>query len=184
MKAESHGKQLVPSERGQGIAVDFLCAALIFLLVLNATVNLINSSNRSLADKTLLNELNAKTEQTLDLLVRTSGIPNNWEENGIDEAQVLGLAQRDRVLDSQKVSRMAEWAATYRSQDYNKSKALLLTGYDYYFGIKRGDGTVLQETGQPVTEVQEESLAVTAKRIVNFNGEEAIALFTVYYPRP
>ena len=170
-------------KKGQGIAVDFLCAALIFLLVLNATINLINSSNRSLADKTLLNELNAKTGQTLDMLVRTEGIPGNWEEKTIDETAMVGLAKRDRVLDNEKASKLAEWASVYRSGDYNKVRALILTGYDYYFRITSANGTVLKETGKPSQEIEEKMLAITARRAVNFEGEEAIAIFTSYYPK-
>jgi hypothetical protein len=146
-------------------------------------MNLIEGSNKSVADKAILNELNARTEQTLDMLVRTDGQPNNWQEKTIDEATMLGLAKRDRVLDSEKVTKFVQWASEYRSEDYNKAKALLLIGYDYYFKISDSGGTVLQETGQPDSEIQKKTIAITNKRIVNLDGGEAIARLTIYYPK-
>lgn len=171
------------ARRGQGIAIDFLCAALVFLLLFNAAMNLIEGSNKSVLDKTLLNELNARAEQTLDMLVRTDGQPNNWQEKTIDEVTMLGLAKRDRVLDNEKVEKFTQWASVYRSEDYNKAKALLLIGYDYYFKISDSGGTVLEQTGQPDSEMQKRMMAVTTKRIVNLDGGEAIAGLTIYYQK-
>ena len=177
--------RLKPGERGQGIAIDFLFAVLVFLLVLNACMALMGSSAESASDKILLNELNAKTSQTIDMLVRTEGNPNDWEQHGIDEARIIGLAKRDRALDKGKVDKFVEWAANYSDVigDYNKVKSLLLIGYDYYFRIVDSDGLLLKETGQPDQAARERMVNVNVKRIVNFNGEEVIAELTIYFPQ-
>jgi len=170
------------SKKGQGIAIDFLFAVLIFLAMLNASIMLIDSNNKTVSDKTVLNQLNANAEQTIDMLVRTDGMPNDWEMKGIDEITLVGLAKGDRVLEEEKVEKFVQLAATHSSIDYNKLKSRLLIGYDYYFKITDSGGSILKETGQPSQMLRDKMTAASVKRIVNFNGDEVIAEFTVYYP--
>jgi len=174
-------------EKGQGIALDLLFAILVFLLVLNASLSLIDSGNKSVSDKGILNQLNARALQTVDMLVRTDGEPNNWELESISNVEAIGLAKRDRALDIDKVERLADpstgWASVYGSDDYNRTKALLLIGYDYYFRISDSDDTTLYETGQPEQSNWSQQMAVTARRIANLEGGEVIVELTIYYPR-
>jgi len=167
--------------KGQGIAIDFLFATLVFLLVLNTSMTLIANGNQTVSDKSLLNELQSKSAQTLDIIVRTDGEPNNWEEKSIGSVTTIGLAKRDRALESGKVQKFTEWATTYRSADYNAIKSLLLIGYDYYFEISDSEGIVIANTGKPDVGVRSKGLEVSAKRIVNYEGEEAIARLTFYF---
>ena len=166
-------------KQGQGIAIDFLFAVLVFLVLLNASLALIDSSSRSSAEKNTLAELNSRTMQILDMLVRTDGEPDEWQSLGISQVTVIGLAKRDRVLDVKKVEKFMEWAA----EDYNKVKSLLLTGYPYYFRLSDYEGMVLEETGRPGQQQRENSIESNVKRIVNYNGGEAIAELTLYYPK-
>jgi len=176
---------LTLGKKGQGIALDFLFAVLVFLLVLNTTMSLIDSSNESVSEKSLFNSLNAKAMQTIDRLVRTDGQPNNWELKGIDDATAIGLAKRDRALEDDKVAKFIEWTDDYSDPngDYNKVKSLLLIGYDYYFKLSDSTGATLEETGRPGQAARDQMMAVNVKRIVNYQGEEAIAEFEIYYPR-
>ena len=168
------------NKKGQGIAIDFLFAILIFLLVLNASMALIDSTNATAADKNLLGELQASASQAIDRLVRTEGTPKDWQNKSIGETVLIGLAKRDRVLDGDKVKKFVEWAEDYSDTtgDYNRIKTQLLSGYDFHFKI--GDFEAPSEN-QP--EIWNRMTAVRVKRIVNFNGEEAIAEFTIYYPQ-
>ena len=170
------------SEKGQGIALDFLFAVLVFLLVLNASLALMDSSNNSAVDKSLIVDLQAKASQTIDMLVRTEGSPSDWQYKGIGEAIIIGLAKRDRALDPDKVNKFVEWASTYGSENYGKAKLLLLIGYDYHFRIISSAGLTLKEAPSQATQPSEWDgmTAVRAKRIVNFNGDEAIAELTLY----
>ncbi len=172
--------------KGQGIALDFLFAVLVFLLVLNASMTIIDSGTKSVSEKNVLNNLNAKAGQTIDLLVRTDGKPNNWETLGLENVVAIGLAKRDRALDEDKVERFFELtgeASDYSSADYNAVKSLLLIGYDYYFELEDSEGNTLEKTDEPLDDRWQNMLQVTVKRIVNYNGEEVIAKFSVYYPR-
>jgi len=165
------------NKKGQGIAIDFLFAVMIFLLVLNASLTLIDSNNSTAMDKNLIGELQATTSQSVDALVRTEGSPKDWQNRSIDEAVIIGLAKSDRVLDNDKVNTFITWSKTYSSSDYNMVKTLLLSGYDFHFKI---GGLEAPEAKPPIWN---DMTAVRIKRIVNFNGEEAIAEFTIYYPQ-
>ena len=174
--------------KGQGIALDFLFAVLVFLLVLNASLSFMDSGTRSVSEKSILNSLNSKATQTMDRLIRTDGEPNNWEQLDLGQVTAIGLAKRDRALDEDKVERFFELtgeARDYSSQDYNAVKSLLLIGYDYYFQLKESDGGVLKQTDVPIpTDTKwDNMIQVTVKRIVNYNGVEVIADLTIYYPR-
>ena len=169
------------NKKGQGIAIDFLFAVLVFLLVLNASMILIDSNNSTATDKNLIGELQSTASQAMDTLVRPEGLPTNWQNRSIDEASLIGLAKRDRVLDSDKINTFMTWAEDYSdvTGDYNKVKTLLLSGYDFHFKI--GDLEAPLEINQPGN--WNDMTAVRIKRIVNFNGGEAIAEFTIYYPQ-
>lgn len=168
---------------GQGIALDFLFAILVFLLVLNTSIILIESSGRVASEESVLNEINSSVSQTADMLVRTKGQPDDWEELGIESVTRVGLARRDRVLDNAKLSRFLELGQFYGSSDYNKVKGLLLIGYDYYLRILDSGGSVLYQTGVPSDGRWDGMNAINAKRIVGLNEEEVLLEFTIYYPR-
>jgi len=176
--------QLKLAKKGQGIAIDFLFAALVFVLVLNTAITIVDSNYRSISNKDILNRLNAKTAHSLDVLVRTTGQPSDWEQKGVDDAEIIGLAKRDRTLDSEKLSKFLEWGSIYGSEDYNKTRVLLaLIGFDYHFKVSDSSGNLLGQTAQPPDNRWDEMIAVNIKRIVNLNGDEAIARLTIYYPR-
>ena len=174
---------LTLTKKGQGIAIDFLFAVLVFLLVLNASLTLIDKNNLGVMDKNILNDLHSRATQTLDMLIRTSGQPNDWYKKTIDEVTVIGLAKRDRALETVKVEKFVEWAQDYGSVDYNKSKTLLLIGYDYRLKISDSDDFTLYQIPKILPSSWDNMVAINIKRIVNLDGDEVIVEFTIYYPR-
>ena len=175
--------QLISCEKGQGLAIDFLFAVLVFLLLLNASMLLIEGNSRLFSEESNLNALNSSATQAADMLVRTKGEPEDWHLQGIESVTRLGLAKRDRVLESKKLSKFLEWAQTYDSSDYNKAKELLLIGCDYYLKVSDSDGAVLHETGLPSDNRWNGMYAISVKRIVSLSEEEVAFDFAVYYPR-
>ena len=177
------------NKKGQGVAIDFLFAVMIFLLILNASMILINSNNEIAVDKNLIGGLQSSASQAIDTLVRTEGMPTDWQNKSMGEVTSIGLAKRDRVLDNDKVNTFVTWAKDYSDEtgDYNKVKILLLSGYDFHFKIVNSSGATLKEApnqNKPINPGSWDNMtAVRIKRIVNFNGEEAIAEFTIYYPQ-
>lgn len=171
-------------KKGQGIAIDFLFAVLLFLMILNASMTIIDNSNKNSANKAIVNSLNDTLSQTLDRLVRSGGEPVDWEGKTLDETILIGLAKRDRVLDNEKVERFSQWAGNYSdlTGDYNKTKSRLLMGYDFYFVLTDSLGNTLKIPGTP-GDAWDNMQATNLKRVVNYNGGEAIAELTLYYPR-
>ena len=184
-----HQVRLIAGKRGQAIALDLLFAVLIFLLLLNSGLLFLGSSNSTVEGKGLLDDLEARAIQSLDMLVRTAGKPDDWQLKSIGDVTFLGLAKRDRVLDEAKVERFRGWIQTYGSSDYNRVKSLLLIGYDYYFKMTDSSGSILQvkgnniESGVPAGSSWDKMKAINLKRVVNFRGEAAIVEFAIYYPQ-
>ncbi|MCX6798474.1 MAG: hypothetical protein NTW59_00020 [Candidatus Diapherotrites archaeon] len=166
---------------GQTIAVDFLFALLLFLLVLNSALSIWKNNSLLLEKQGTISGLQLEAIQAIDLLVRSSGSPDNWEERSLAETQIIGLAKRDRVLDPAKVNRFVLLSSAFGSDDYNGVKARLLVGRDFYFRLSNGSGTIAgTETAKPGD--LDSQWAVNVKRIVEFGGDSAVAELTLYYP--
>jgi len=176
--------RFTPDCVGQGMAIDFLFAVLIFLLLLNAALSLWSSNSKSFEREALLSELSARASQTIDLLVRDSGTPNNWEARAIGDVQIIGLASTDRQLDSEKVGKFIVWGGNFWSEDYNKVRQKMLLASDFYFKLSNEQGTtIIAQTAPPPLELQEKWWVINVKRIVNYGGEAAIAEFSLYHPK-
>ena len=174
------------AKKGQGMAIDFLFAVLIFLLLLNAALSLWSSNSKSFEKEALLSELNARASQTIDLLIRDSGTPSDWEKRTIDDTAMIGLAATDRVLDEEKVAKFTEWTKTgngFWGEDYNKVRQKMLLSSDFYFRLSSEGETVLAATAEAPTELQNEWWVINVKRIVNYGGEAAIAELSLYHPK-
>ena len=126
------------NKKGQGIAIDLMAAVLIFLII-GGSIMLVWGDKAFEAEERLFeNERIAMTERTLDTMIKSNGLPTNWEESGgtpaqiADSIQMLGLAKRNRVLDVEKVEKFAEISTNNYAIVRTK---LLIGGNDYYFRI-------------------------------------------------
>ncbi len=169
--------------KGQGMAIDFLFAVLIFLLLLNTVLSLWSGNSKSFEKEALLSDLGSRASQAIDLLVRDSGTPNDWETRTIDDVNVIGLAKTDRVLDGEKVAKFTAWAQNFWSDDYNKVRQKMLLASDFYFRLSDEDGLVLAQTALPPTELQDKWWVINVKRIVKYGGDAAIAEISLYHPK-
>lgn len=172
--------------KGQGMAIDFLFAVLIFLLLLNAALSLWSSNSKSFEKEALLSDLGSRASQTIDLLVRDSGTPNDWETRTIDNTQIIGLASTDRVLDSEKVAKFTEWTKNgdgFWGEDYNKVRQKMLLASDFYFRLSDADGIPIAQTAVPPLELQDKWWVINVKRIVKYGGDAAIAEISLYHPK-
>lgn len=156
--------------KGQTVLVDATFAALIFALLFFALNNMFIMGFETEQTKGELSEMSLLANSRLDLLVKSSGIPKNWEDIGIDDVNQIGLANHERQLAEQKVNTFKNLAS-----DYNATKALIgLQKYDYYFVLE----SIPQNTaGLPP---QSDATQVVAQRIVTFQGAETLASLTIY----
>ncbi len=169
--------------KGQGLAIDFLFAAMIFLLLLNAALNVWSNEAGFVQKEYLLSELENKASPAIDLLVRTNGEPPDWEERDINQTKIIGLAKSDRVLEPDKVRLFAQWGSAFWSVDYNKLKEKMFLSYDFYFKLSDETGTVIEETEKPPATFLGKVWSVNVKRIVKYGEGAGIVELTLYHPR-
>lgn len=172
------------NRKGQGLAIDCLFAALIFLLLLNSIIGLWQSNMAFLESENRASDLRQEAEQTLDLLVRHSGSPEDWEKKEWEEIEVIGLAKRDRVLDQEKVERFSTLAGSFWDSDYNSIRSSLMAGRDFHFTLRlKEGGPANASTAEPPSDLQGNWWAASVKRVVKYGGDTAIANLTLYAPK-
>lgn len=112
------------TRKGVAFSTDMAIAIFIFLaLFISITI-----AWNSVLDSSSRNTQRKDTEMLLlriaDELVRSGGYPQNWEENP-SNAITIGLAESDRILDSEKIQ-------AFLDMDYETAKDILKTGgYDF-----------------------------------------------------
>lgn len=165
------------------MAIDFLFAAMIFILILNAALAIWSNEADFIQNELSQNELENKAGPAIDLLVRTSGTPNDWELRSIDDAEIVGLAKSDRNLDPEKVKTYCQWASVFWSDDYNKLKAKMLIDHDFHFKLSDETGAVIKETGSPPETFLGSVWSANVKRIVKYGEDAAIAEFRLFHQK-
>ena len=147
------------NHKGQLNSIDSIVSVVIFTIVLTfiLTFWFVNIQD---IDKTIdRNKLEYDIISISDLLLKSSGIPSNWEEN-YSSVQMMGLVDSQNVLNENKLS-------NFTSMNYTELKEALGTIYEIYFYIEDIDGNKLYETGNNTLEGQSISLA----RFAVLNGE-------------
>lgn len=113
-------------------------------------------------------ELEIIAFQTADLLVKSNGEPQNWENSPLN-VEVIGLATEDRNLSLEKVD-------AFVNLSYNFTlRSLGLELYDFYFQLKDFNGTRLAEQGKTP-----ENFVVNIQRLVLYENEKAIVEFALW----
>ena len=112
-------------------------------------------------------ELELLTYHISDLLVKTPGYPDTWEQDP-NTTRVLGLAQQDRILSQEKIS-------AYANLTYNQTKTIFnIERYNYYLLIQR-NGTALYETNTTPS-----GSSVTVRRATTYGNQPTIVQFTLW----
>ncbi len=107
------------------------------------------------------NDMHMAALRISDLLVKTGGYPDNWE-NSAGSAITIGIASSDRKLDAKKL-------AAFLDADYGRTKGIMnIRGYDYYFRLVNNGST----KGMPATGGN----AAFIRRVVSFRGADTLEL--------
>lgn len=156
--------------KAQAVLIDFTMALFIFTIV-SGYLGTIWAMNYFTMEKNyLMDDMQRLCFQAADLLVSSKGVPVNWETMPLDDANTIGLAASERVIDEQKLNRFKNLGG-----DYGKAKELLnMANYDFYFELHGSDD--VNAGLQPMAEAYK----VVVKRIVEYKGEEADVTFTLY----
>ena len=115
--------------------------------------------------------METKAFQISNVLVKSKGSPEDWNS---DNVQVIGLAESDRILSTEKVSLLL-------SLPTNKTKKLLQThNFNFSFMLKNADEEIILSYGENSSN-QKRSISI--RRYVTYNNENAIAEFNMWEER-
>jgi hypothetical protein len=165
--------------KGQVSSGEIVLAYFIFFIALTVAVTMWMDEINHVQVSSRFSDFEDSASDIAEKLVRTQGIPNNWDESSV---ATIGLADEPRVLSQSKilmfVDLMNESKASMNpnctgDSNYNCSKSLLGVGkYDFYLTIEDLNGTVISVNNTkviagryPVEET--DKLTITRPSIVN-----------------
>lgn len=159
-------------ERGQATLPDLLFATLLFLLLIVGVYSFAQNTQLSAQGTIDRRALDGITSNVAEFIIKNPGNPSNWETLGdVNQVSYFGLAQKDRVLDPDKVVAFVN----YGNLQYEETKTRLnIPQYEFYITFSGG---VTLATGQspPGT-----TSASVVSRLVTVNGIETTIQVTVY----
>jgi len=146
-------------QRGQVWSLDFVTSIVVFLVILMPLFFVWSYINAQSTQQIEFNSIESAALQISDSLVRTQGIPGNWN---ISNVRVIGLVSDENILNSTKVSSFLSMG----NSDYERTKSLLTGNYDFYFSLTDINGTSLGTIGNK----SEKGNVVPVERYCLYNG--------------
>jgi hypothetical protein len=155
-------------QRGQAVSFDFAIAIFVFVLAFVSLAALWQASLDDFINAREFQDMQTTAFLLSETLVETRGNPENWEHFSFQDVNVFGLAEKDRVLDREKILRLN----SYLSADYDSTREKLrLPLYGIYIRIDSLDqGTADINMG---VSPPEGHFVANIRRIVDYNGSEA-----------
>ncbi|MCK4335830.1 MAG: hypothetical protein KAW40_03860 [Candidatus Aenigmarchaeota archaeon] len=120
--------------KGQVWSLDFITSVLVFLVVLIPLFFVWNYVNIQNQQQILFDEVETLTLSISDSLIRTKGLPEDWNTSDVSS---IGLSSEENVLNVTKVS----YFLTMGNSEYNRTRAILTGGYDFFFNLTDINGT-------------------------------------------
>lgn len=166
------------NKKGQSIMIDLIFAVTVFVII---STFLLDAYDRNLAGITkgqIMDELQQKAFTSTEALIKTKGIPENWNQISLNNIEQLGLMQRTGELSESKVNYFTGLidCNTEIYSPYSKSKEIMNLGsFDYFFNLHNA-AYDLSAGCNPAVEAD----IMAARRIVNYKGSEAIVTFKLY----
>lgn len=162
------------SRRAQATMPDILMATFLFLLILVGIVTYAQNTQNATQETVGRRTLDNVTSNIAEFIIKNPGSPTNWEQmNDISQVVQFGLAQKDRVLDSQKVVAFIN----YSNSNYTEVKYLLaIPAYEFHISFSGGATLSAGQSppaNRPISVVH---------RLVTINGVETTFTLTVYEP--
>lgn len=162
------------SQKGQATLPDLLFATFLFMVLLAGLYYYTQSLQSDASDQLDRRSMDVQASNLAEFIIKNPGTPTNWETLG-DTSQIeqIGLAQKDRVLDSGKVVAFVNLG----NLDYPTAKSKLqLSAFDFY--VVFSGGANLTTGVQPSANKN----ASVVQRLVTINGVETTVTLTLYEP--
>ncbi len=123
------------SQKAQVFYTDFMVGLLIFAVALLIYIAYV--SNYSVKNDGNFNEIVTSISTVSSSLV-SAGVPSNWNLNNVES---IGLTNNDHRIDADKLE-------NFQDMNYNTSKKLLSTKFDYVMFLEDNSGVVLSINGK------------------------------------
>ncbi|MFA4886618.1 MAG: hypothetical protein WC595_00225 [Candidatus Nanoarchaeia archaeon] len=145
---------------------DLFFALIIFIILMTAFSFFWTLYLTRFNDNLQRQELELLAYHISDLLVKTPGYPDTWEQDP-NNTRILGLAKQDRVLSQEKISAFANLT-------YNQTKTIFnIERYNYYLLIQK-NGTALYETNTLPS-----GSSVSVRRTATYDNQPTLVQFTL-----
>ncbi len=156
-------------QKGQAVLLDVFFASIIFLVVFFSIGNSFESELEKVNQRQETQQMQLKAFAIAESLVKSDGGPSDWETLPVGSIERIGLAKSNLSLSTEKVNQFKNL-----DPDYSTVKEILLIPqYDYFFEL---DGTGVTAGIPPASD----STKIVVRRIVEFEGDETVAVFTLY----
>ena len=128
--------------KGQVWSIDLSVSVMIFVIVMVVFLFSLNTLTNDVATHTELMDMHDLALETTETLIRTKGIPQNWNGGNV---KLIGLSERDNVLDKTKV-------LTLLGMEYSSTKVPLGVGpYEYNLTLEHLNGSTMLISGIKAT---------------------------------
>jgi hypothetical protein len=157
-------------KRAQMAITDLFIALFAFTILIVVIVFAWNRYALILGENSDYEEMKIIAFQTADLLVKSGGEPEDWEEYP-DNVDIIGLASSDRNLSTDKV-----YALINNISYSNASRSLGVAYYNFSLQINHINGTRLEEYRQ----IPANRSVINVQRLVHYGNEKAVLQFALW----
>ena len=171
------------AKKGQVFTWDLAISISIFLIVLAMLFYMWNTTTSKATETRDIYEMESIATEVTELLIRTPGVPRDWENMNLTNITAIGLANVEpRILSREKIFRFV-------TLNYSDIRPLLGTRqYNFYFNmvylankttvnISNGTMTALCKQGEPSGNP---AFELTSRRTSILDDEIVIIYFTVW----
>ncbi|MEK6957978.1 MAG: hypothetical protein AABW99_03300 [archaeon] len=158
------------NQKGQAVLLDFAMALFLFMIMWIFITSEFNVREAEAIRANDFGTMRARADYLLEGLVKTRGIPENWETLTLEDASSFGLAKTDRALSEAKLAAFSNFSSDYEGL----RERLPLEEYDFFFEFSGIDDVNVG------LEPQGNADKVVVQRIVTYKGGVGIAKLTLY----
>lgn len=155
-------------KKAQVMMTDLFMALSVFLILLVAVISFMIVYDRRISSNMVYEDMRMKAMQIANFLVKSPGIPDDWENN-VSSVAAIGLASAPLILSEEKV-------VNFTYLDYQMVKTLLnIRHYEFNFLLMDTNNTILFSKG-----IESSNESISISRYVRFNDKNGIMLFRIY----
>jgi len=164
---------------GQLFSSDIAVATMVFIFCLSLAFLAWNTQTEQINRSERLRELQKTVASTVESLIRSPGVPEDWDTNW--DVEVPGLATEDRFINSTKASAFIDMMNATYYDDYRH--VMGLGEYRFYMEVANLSGSVVTVDGKDFVAGEEptdyeESLSVMRTAI--YDGEFVRVNFIIW----